>query len=100
MEICDWIIQNNQLIPRILFTDKAMFTRDGIMNCRNSHSWALENPDETHLQHRFSVIWCRITDDQLTELFVFEHSLTAKTYLNFLEVHLPELLEDVSLEVR
>jgi hypothetical protein len=43
MEFCDWIIQNGQFILHLLFTDETMFTKGGIMNHRNSHSWALEN---------------------------------------------------------
>jgi hypothetical protein len=31
---------------------------------------------------------------------MFEHRLTAERYLNFLEDCLPELMEDVPLEVR
>jgi hypothetical protein len=56
---------------------------------------------ETHFQHVIFVnIWCGITDDRLGGLFVLDHYLTAERYLNFLEDHLPDLLENVPLEVR
>ena len=32
---------------RILFTDEAKFTREGVFNSRNSHVWADENPNAT-----------------------------------------------------
>jgi hypothetical protein len=34
------------VLPVILLTDEAQFTRDCINNIRNSHSWAHENPQE------------------------------------------------------
>jgi hypothetical protein len=36
-------------------------------------------------------------DDRLIGLFMCDHCLTAERFLNFLEDHLPELLEDVLL---
>jgi hypothetical protein len=53
-----------QLNLHLLFT-KVMLTRDGILKHRNSHSWALENPNntnETHFQHRFSGVGLLTTD--------------------------------------
>lgn len=51
-----------------------------------SHLWALEKLTEasqTHFQHRFSLnMWCRITGDIHGGLFVFEHHLTAETYIS------------------
>jgi hypothetical protein len=71
--------RNDQLIPHLLFTGVAMFTRDRIMNYTNSHSWALENPNKTnktHLQHRFYLnIWSWIIDNRLIGPFVFEYCL-------------------------
>lgn len=51
IEFCDCIIQNYQLIPQILFIGK-MFTRDGLMNYKNSHSWGLEMK-----QMRLITVW-------------------------------------------
>jgi hypothetical protein len=101
MEFC--IIQNDQLI-HLLFTNEAMFTKDGITNHRNSHSWAVENSNEINeiqFQHRFSVnVWFRTIDNIVIGPFVFEHHVSAERYLNFLDDSRSELLEDVPLEVR
>lgn len=89
MEFYNQIIQNDQLIPCLSCTDMVMSTRDGVMNSRNSHSWILENPNETnktHFQHSSSVkIWCRITGNRLAGPFVLERHLTVERYLNFLK---------------
>ena len=54
---------------RILFTDEAQFTRDGMFNHHNLHSWADENPHvirQHGYQHRFSInVWAGIVADQL-----------------------------------
>lgn len=101
---CRWLIGQQQLSGQILFTDEATFTRDGITNTRNSHSWALENPfatTETHFQHRFSVnIWCGVLNNLLIGPFVFQEHLTSERYLFFLQNELPGLMEDVPLQNR
>jgi len=58
LDLCRWIIANCRLIPLVLFTDEASFTRDGINNTHNSHRWSDKNPHaivERNSQHRFSV---------------------------------------------
>ena len=56
LEFCHWLHANRQLLPLILITDEATFTRNGINNIRNSHRWSHENPRgtvETNFQRRF-----------------------------------------------
>ena len=75
LDLCRWVIANRRLIPFILFTDKASFTRDGINNTHNSHRWSDKNPHATverNSQHRFSVnVWCGMIDSQLTGLLCY-----------------------------
>jgi len=47
MDFCHWIAAHPQLLSVILFIDEASFTRDGINNSRNSHTWSHDNPHET-----------------------------------------------------
>ena len=58
LDLCRWVIANRRLIPFILFTDEASFTRGGINNTNNSHRWSDKNPHpivERNSQHSFSV---------------------------------------------
>ena len=68
-----------ELLSVILFTDEASFTRDGINNARNVHTWSHENPHETRVtnfQRRFSVnVWCDLLGNRLIGPFVFEQLL-------------------------
>ena len=49
MDLFHWITAHPELLSVILFTDKASFTRDGINNSRNVHTWSNENPHETRV---------------------------------------------------
>jgi hypothetical protein len=42
-----WIKAHPELLRVILFIDEASFTRDGINNSRNLHTWSHDNPHET-----------------------------------------------------
>lgn len=101
---CQWLQNNLEVIPRILFTDEAQFTRDGINNTRNSHTWAHQNPHNVIVgnhQRRFSVnIWCGLLNNHLIGPHFIEGYLTADYYRNFLEESLPEYMENVPLEAR
>lgn len=98
LEFCRWILENRQVIPFLIFTDEATFTRDGINNTRNLHLWSEENPHatvDTHFQERFSVnVWCGLIDNHLIGPVVLPHRLTGPTYLHFLENKLPAFGRD------
>jgi len=44
VEFCHWLLGNQQLRMKILFTDEAKFNRDGVTKRRNPHAWSLDNP--------------------------------------------------------
>lgn len=103
LTFCRWISLHPRTVPRILFTDEASFTRDGVTNLKNSHIWAHENPHaivQKHSQHKFSWnVWCGVVDDTLIGPHFFDGNLTGAIYLDFLQMILPELLaiQDVNL---
>jgi len=103
-DLCQWIKAHPELLSVILFTDEASFTRDGINNSRNVHTWSDENPHETrvtHFQGRFSVnVWCGLLGNRLIGPFVFDNNLTGKTYEAFVRNELPGLLENIPLKIR
>lgn len=100
-----WFLEQDIVDPnflsKVLFTDEATFTRDGIFNSRNSHVWALDNPHEIaicHHQHRFSVnVWSGILNNHVIGPYILPIRLTSPSYLVFLRDILPELLEDIPL---
>jgi len=104
MDLCHWIKAYPELLSVILFTDEAFFTRDGINNSRNLHTWSHDNPHETsvtNFQRRFSVnVWCGVLGNRLIGPFVFDNNLTGNMHEAFLRNELPGLLEDIPLMIR
>jgi len=104
IDLCRWITAHPELLSLILFTDEASFTRDGINNSRNVHTWSHENSHETRVtnfQMRFSVnVWCDVLGNRLIGPFVFQNNLTGNTSEAFLRNELPGLLEDIPLMLR
>ena len=47
LELCRWINSDSHMIRNILFTDEALFTRDGVNNTRNFHLGERDNPHGT-----------------------------------------------------
>jgi len=104
MDFCRWIQSHPELLGVILFTDEASFTRDGVNNSRNVHTWSQDNPHETTVttfHSRFSVnVWCCVIGDSLIGPLVLEKNVRGDTYEVFLRDELPGLLEDIPLMVR
>ncbi|GFW00350.1 transposase-like protein [Trichonephila clavipes] len=90
-------IVNPFFAASVLFTDEASFSREGIFNTRNCHSWAAANSHVTRTraaQDRFLVnVWAGILGDHLIGPYILPDRLTGPRYLIFLEQVLPELLD-------
>jgi hypothetical protein len=104
---CRWLLELIVQVPDFLrfifFSDECAFTKDGILNSRNSHVWAQENPNAKHMrsQHHFAVnVWAGIISDHLIGPYLLPLPLSGDIYLLFIQEILPELLEVVPLEVR
>lgn len=97
-------LDDRTFLERILWTDEFIFTRDGVFNSHNAHTWAAENPHvvkPTHMQRRFSVnVWAGIVGRRLIGPHIFDGSLNGQMYLAFLREQLPVLLEAVPEEAR
>lgn len=105
---CRWWLQQELRQPHfgryVLFTDEACFTRDGYFNSRNSHIWNENNPHVIALrrdQHQFVInIWAGIVGEQIIGPYLLPPHLNGHVYAQFLQHVLPELLEDVPLDIR
>ena len=108
MEFCNWLLQKTAEDPyfprKIMWTDEATFTRHGIFNQRNSHTWAHENNYGLHAHHfqtEFKVnVWMGMMDDCVIGPFFLPPRLDGPNFLHFLENNLPDLLEDMNLQQR
>ena len=87
-----------------LFTDEAIFGRDGIINMHNHHLWATDNPhgmvEVSHQQRSSTNVWARIIGNHLLGPVLHPQCLNGETYRTFLQNMLPPLLENVPLAVQ
>ena len=88
VRFCQWCLEQCGRHPRflwkLLFTDEAMFTRDGIFNFHNVHIWARANPHtirEARHQTTFPInVWAGIVGDRLIGPVRLPERLTGPTY--------------------
>jgi hypothetical protein len=77
-------VRHPQFLWKLLFTNEAMFTRDGVFNFHNVHIWAHANPHairEARHQTPFSInIWAGIFGDRLIGPVRLPERLTGSTY--------------------
>lgn len=107
-QFCDWFEEQRVAVhyfeKKILFTDEAGFTKNGIFNFHNNHEWAAENPHaivRRGHQHRFSLnVWGGIIDEHLIGPVFLPQRLNGQTYTDFLQNELPQLLENLPLDLR
>lgn len=108
VEFCNWLEETRVAVEnfekKILFTDEAGFTRNGIFNFHNNHMWTDENPHATvqkaH-QQQFSLnVWAGIIDGHLIGPVFMPQRLNGQIYTNFLQNELPQMLEDLPLLLR
>src|SRR3978361_769173 len=108
MLFCEWTLNKIQQDPnfysRVLWTDESTFHNSGLVNRRNFHYYADYNPRQfrqCNRQHRWTLnVWGGILGTRVIGPFFFEGNLNGGIYLDFLDVELPQLLEDVPLNVR
>jgi len=111
VRFCQWCLEqcvrHPQFLWKLLCTDEAMFTRDGICNFHNVHIWAHANPHairEARRQTAFSInVWAVIIGDRLIGPVRLPERLTGTTYREFFERltqdFLPDVLDDVPLNL-
>lgn len=105
---CRWLlmrdIEEYHFLRKILWTDEAHFTREGVFNSHNSHLWKMANPRATReksFQRRFSInVWAGVIGDQFLGPHIFAGNLNGEMYLDFLQHNLPQLLDGIDTERR
>jgi hypothetical protein len=88
VRFCQWCLEqcvrHPQFLWKLLFTDEAMFTWDGILYSHNVHIWAHAIPNairEARHQTTFSInVWAAIFGDGLIGAVRLPERLTGPTY--------------------
>lgn len=107
-QFCEWFLnrinEENHFATNVLVTDECCFSREGVLNFHNAHVWADENPHsirQNNFQQKFRLnLWAGILNNNLIGPFELPTRLNGESYLHFLREVLPELLEDIPLDIR
>lgn len=103
MDFCRWyrgrVEADPQFSRKILWTDEASFTRNGVLNLHNEHVWAQENPHascESNFQHQWRVnVWAGIIGDRILGPIFLPSRLSGQVYLDLLNNEVEEQLRDL-----
>ncbi|XP_066257798.1 histone-lysine N-methyltransferase SETMAR-like [Euwallacea similis] len=107
LEFCNWYTGKLQddlhFSKKVLWTDESFFTNSGIFNRKNQHFYSTVN---LHLmrqgrpQIRFSLnVWAGIIGNKILGPVFINNRLNGRTYANFLQDDLENLMEEVPLAV-
>lgn len=107
MEFSRWYLRmcnnDNDFGRKILFTDEASFTRDGVFNYHNNHYYAYENPHlvrEQGYQHQFRLnAWAGVFDDIVIGPVFLPLGLTSAIYLDLIVNELPNMLRAANINI-
>lgn len=102
-----WFLQqyraDHSFVERILYTDEASFTREGIFNFHNNHFYAVENPHvfrEIHFQRKIRVnVWGGVIGNNIIGPIFLPQKLTGQVYLRTIVNNVPNLLNQIGLDI-
>ena len=96
--------QDQNVLSKILWSDECRFNNNGVVNRHNCHYWSQNNPHwiiEKENQRLFGInVWCGILNGYILGPYFYDGNLNGPRYLNFLQTTLPELLEEVPIQIR
>lgn len=91
----NWLLDNEEIIPNILWSDEANFSVDGIINKHNCVIGSREAPHEylTHNLHSPHLcVWMGFSSKCLLRPFFFDATVSGDSYLHMLQTHvIPQL---------
>ena len=98
------VLRNPSFTTYILWTDEAIFNREGCFNSHDKHVWSDENPLALRpraAQVRWSInLWAGICGEFIVGPYILPDRLDGPAYKYFLEHVLPDLMDDIPYEVR
>lgn len=108
LDYCYWaqgkFLDDRKFLNKILFTDEATFTTNGVVTSQNCRYWATENPHWViNCKDQYSEkvnVWCGILGDRIIGPFFFNNSLNGERLVNFFDTELWDAIENLPLNVR
>ena len=95
------IQEDQQFLRKIIWTDESKFSREGVVNRKNTHYWAKENPHVTRdssFQEYFGFnVFCLMMDNKIRYLF-YDENLTSRKYLEVLTTFVENFVDNLPLD--
>lgn len=89
---------------RILFSDEATFTTNGVVSYQNCRHWSEENPNfriiNKSQRYKKVNVWCAIRYKKIIGPYFFDATVNQNTYIEMLENYLMPALDDINLQDR
>lgn len=107
LEYCFWAqgnyLNDRHFLEKIMFSDEATFTTNGVVSSQNCRYWTTENPHWViNCKRQYSEkvnVWCGILGERIIGPFFFLQTLNAIRLLHFLNNELMEVIDDFPLAV-
>ena len=95
IQFCNWVLNNRELIPHVLWSDESYFTLDGLVNRHNCIIWSFANPRlnlQKSLHPQKLCVWMAFSSNYKVVPFFFENTVDQHNYTAMLRDSLfPEL---------
>jgi transposase len=95
LQFAHWLLNNQNILSDILWSDEAYFTLDGVINTHNCRIWSDCKPDTVLTKSLHSpqlCVWMGLSARYGLEPFFFEGTVNADRYLQMLQQHVrPQL---------
>ena len=91
LDFAYWVLQNQELLKNVLWSDEAYFSLDGMVNRHNCVIWNYENPRvimSRSLHPEKICVWMGFSSEYQLEPYYFHSSINQVQYSNMLRDHL------------
>lgn len=93
VQFCEFYLMKSQedenFTKKIIWSDEAKFTKNGIFNRKNQHYWAANNPratSERNFQQSWSFnVYCSIKFDKIFAIYLYDKTLNGEEYVNIIQ---------------
>lgn len=101
-ELCEWLLvriqEDPEILNKILWSDESKFTRKGIINRKQCHFWANENPHfyrEAQFQYEFSFNVFAVIGFGRAFYYIYNERLTSERYIRILREVVADILNQL-----
>lgn len=103
---CEFLLakihEDPTFLTKIIWTDESKFSREGIVNTRNLHYWANENPHiirEAHFQHQYKFnVFVLLMGDRIA-YEIYDENLNSNRYLQILRNTVSQFCDNLPLNI-